>query len=105
MDRGEIRLGNETVAEFPNYPISRGVPLPPGKVSDVDEVSFVDDQGTALPSEATVLQRRQDGSIEWMLVDMVTSFAAEEKKKVYITFEPNPHAPGVTCPRCLHQPE
>lgn len=93
MDRGEIRLGNETVAEFPNYPISRGVPLPPGRVSDVDEVSFIDDQGTALASEATVLQRRRDGSIEWMLVDMVTSFAAEEQKKVYITFEPNPHAP------------
>lgn len=93
MDRGEIRLGNETVAEFPNYPISRGVPLPPGKVSDVDAVSFIDEQGAALATEATVLQRRQDGSIEWMLVDMVTSFAPEEKKKVYITFEPNPHAP------------
>ncbi|MAE61763.1 MAG: hypothetical protein CMJ49_10460 [Planctomycetaceae bacterium] len=93
MDRGEIRLGNETVAEFPDYPISRGVPLPPGKITDVDEVSLIDEQGDALPSEATVLQRRPDNSIEWMLVDTITSFAAEQKKKVYITFKPNPHTP------------
>ncbi|MCE9590582.1 MAG: hypothetical protein K8S99_08680 [Planctomycetes bacterium] len=93
MDRGEIRLVNETIAKFDNYMVSRGVPLPPGRVHDVGQVRVVDAKGQPVPSEASVLQRRPDGSVEWALVDLLSSWAPEEKKSLFVEIGPNTHAP------------
>jgi hypothetical protein len=81
LTKGEIRLKNETIVDFPNYPVSRGVPLPPPPegVKDVNGVSIRDKDGKAVPSANTVLQKRPDGSIEWMLVDYLVDLAPEEK--------------------------
>ncbi|HCN08089.1 MAG TPA: hypothetical protein DIT01_09160, partial [Lentisphaeria bacterium] len=74
MERGEIRLKNETLTSLDNYVLTRGVPLPPGAVTRTDGVSIVDARGRTLPSNAKILQRRQDGSVEWMLMDILMKF-------------------------------
>ena len=71
MERGEIRLKNETLTPLDNYVLTRGVPLPPGAVTRTVGVSIVDARGRTLPSNAKILQRRQDGSVEWMLMDIL----------------------------------
>jgi len=38
MNRAEIRLKNESLAELDNYLITRGVPMPVGKVEDAAKV-------------------------------------------------------------------
>jgi hypothetical protein len=92
MQRGEIRLHNDTVTPFNNYLVSRGIPLPPGAVLEPKEVSIVDADGRAIPSEGKVLQRRPDGSIEWMLADYLTSVGPDEKKSLFIELRPNERA-------------
>lgn len=102
MERGEIRLNNETVAKFDNYLVHRGFPLPPGRVRDVDQVRVVDAAGQSVPSEATVLQRRPDGSIEWAVLDILGSWASEEKKTFFVEPGANPRTP-VEHPVVVHE--
>ena len=89
---GEIRIKNETVAQLSNYLISRGIPLPPGKVTEPAQVSITTSDGSAVPSAGRVLQRRQDGSIEWLLMDIITDLDGEEKKSLFIKTEQSTHS-------------
>ncbi len=47
------------------------MPLPSGVVKTPGGVSIRDSRGRVLPSEGKVLQRRPDGSIEWLLMDIL----------------------------------
>ncbi|MHB0937972.1 MAG: exo-rhamnogalacturonan lyase family protein [Armatimonadota bacterium] len=84
MTRGEMRLHNETMAVLDNYLIRRGIPMPPGAVTDPAGASIVDEQGNVLPSEGKVLQRRPDGSVEWLLMDILVPLQGQEDKHIYI---------------------
>jgi hypothetical protein len=84
MKRGEIRLTNETLAVLKPYLIQRGVPLPPGAVQDEKGVSVCDADDSVLPSEAKILQRRPDGSVEWMLLDILVDLDGQESKSIFI---------------------
>ncbi len=83
MNRAEIRLKNESLAELDNYLITRGVPMPVGKVEDASSVAVYDREGNILPSEGKALQRRPDGSIEWLLMDILVSLAPQEEISVF----------------------
>ena len=99
MDRGEIRLKNETLAVLDNYMLTRGVPLPPGKVRSAGGVSVVDRRGRALPCEGRVLQRRPDGSIEWLQLDVLTRLGGQEDGvDLHRAAAPGPAAPAVAHP-------
>ena len=84
MERGEIRLVNETLTVLNPYLIQRGVPLPPGVVQDEKNVSIRDSHGTVLPSEGKILQRRSDGSVEWILLDILVNLEGQESKSIFI---------------------
>lgn len=84
MERGEIRIKNETLAELKPYLLTRGVPLPPGRVKSARGVSVVDARGRVLPSEGRILQRRPDGSVEWMLMDIQLQLGGQEQKSVFV---------------------
>ncbi len=84
MKRGEIRIRNETLAVLSNYLISRGVPLPPGLVQDETAVSVCDGEGKVLPSAGKALQRRPDGSVEWVLLDILVDLGGQEEKSIFI---------------------
>ena len=84
MDRCELHVKNETLALLKNYCITRGIPMPPGKIRSVRSISVRDAKGRVLPSAATVLQKRPDGSIEWALLDILTNFGGQEKTSIFI---------------------
>ena len=84
MDRGEIRLYNETLTPLPDYLLTRGVPLPPGAVRDARDVRVVDAAGKVLPSAGKVLQLRPDGSIEWLRLDVLVNLGGQEHKNIYV---------------------
>ena len=52
-------------------PVTGGIPLPPAACVDVDRLRFMDDTGRHIPAQATVLERWPDGSIRWLLVDLL----------------------------------
>jgi len=85
MQHCEIHLKNETLAPQAGYLVSRGLPLPPGVVTDPAAISVTDAGGNVLPAEGKVLQRRRDGSIEWMLVDTLVPFGPQEEKSIFFT--------------------
>lgn len=87
MKRGEILVRNETLAVLKNHLISRGVPLPPGAVEDESGVSITDTNGNILPSAGKILQRRPDGSVEWMLMDILLDLGGQEEKSIFIETE------------------
>ena len=90
MKHGKITLKNETVSEFPRYCVSRGLPLPAEwDVREPGEVSVRTEDGTELPSAGTVLQRRADGSIEWLLTDLLVDLGPTEERTVHIEHVPN----------------
>lgn len=84
MERGEIKLKNETLAVLGRYLVTRGLPLPPGAVRKPSQVSIRDERGRVLPSEGKILQRRPDGSIEWALLDILVPLGGQEEKKIYV---------------------
>src|SRR5262249_28357874 len=47
-----------------HWPLSTGVPFPPGAVRDVAQLSVAEAQ-TALPTQSRVLSRWPDGSVRW----------------------------------------
>ena len=97
MNRGEIRLHNETLTVLKPYLDSRGVPLPPGSVKDEGGVCVTDAQGKTLPCAGRILQRRPDGSVEWMLLDILVNLKGQEETSIFI--EPHPgEEPDVSHP-------
>lgn len=84
MKHGEIHLKNETLTPLARYLLTRGVPLPPGAVRSTTGVSITDAKGRVLPSEAKILQRRPDGSVEWMLMDVLLDLRGQESKSIFI---------------------
>ncbi len=88
MERGEIRLRNETLAELPAYLITRGVPLPPGAVREPEHARVVDAKGKPLAAESKVLQRRPDGSIEWLLMDILKPLRGQEETSIFVELQP-----------------
>jgi len=90
MERGEIRIKNETLAVLENYLLTRGVPLPPGAVKTPRGVAVRDPRGQVLPSAGKVLQRRPDGSIEWLLMDILLPLGGQEETSIFVETKPAP---------------
>ena len=102
MKNGTLKIKNETLTKLDHYVMTRGVPMPPGAVQDAQGASARDAEGKLLPSECRVLQRRPDGSVEWMLMDILLKLAGEEATT--ITVWPKPaRRPAVTNPVVLRK--
>ena len=84
MKECEIRLKNETLAKLNPYLLTRGVPLPAGKVKSTTGVSVRDAEGRVLPSAGKVLQKRPDGSVEWMLMDILVTLCGQEATSIFV---------------------
>lgn len=84
MNCAEIKIKNETLARLDNYLLTRGVPLPPGAVKSAAGVCVRNKQGHVLPSAAKILQRRPDGSVEWMLLDVLLNVGGQESTSISV---------------------
>ncbi len=76
------------------WPVTAGVPLPPGAVTDVRGLRLVDDRGREVPAQFAVLNRHaaRDGSVRWVLVDFQVDLAARASAVVRLTND-RPAAP------------
>lgn len=88
MDRGRIKLRNETLTHLDSYLLTRGLPLPVGKVSNPGDVCVTDEVGRVLPSVGRVLQYRPQGDIEWLEMDILIDLPGQAETSIFI----EPHA-------------
>src|SRR5438552_1663157 len=51
------------------FPVTRGVPLPPGALREPAVARVTDAAGRAAPVQTRRLMRWPDGSVKWLLVD------------------------------------
>ena len=98
-----LKIINETLAKLDHYTLTRGVPMPAGALQDEKGVTVKDAKGNVLPSEGKVLHWRVDGSVEWILLDVLLKLGGEEETT--ITVEPKRAArrPAVTNPVVLRE--
>lgn len=66
--------------EVNDYFFRRGVALPKGEVFSVDDISI-----EGITSSAEILQKHDDGSVNWMLVSGIVSLDENESKNLTIT--------------------
>lgn len=62
-------------------PISCGIPLPEGAVSDASALTLAEDDGSITPLQVEVLDRWRDGTCRWVLLDFQTTIPALRRKE------------------------
>jgi len=72
--RVPLRVENPHDFRLSSYPISSGVPFAKGEIGGVEQMRLLDGEGNALPMQATVLSRWDDGSVKWALVSFQADF-------------------------------
>ncbi len=69
--RRSARLQLEMADQIPasGFPVTCGVPVPQGAVTALDQLALRSPGGEPVPLQAAVLNRWQDGSLRWALLD------------------------------------
>lgn len=87
-------------------PVSAGLAFPRGRLAEPDEAAVLDPTGAPCVSQHQVTARWPDGSVKWMVVDLITG--AEGGTYAVIPGRPKPPSPrlgvdvgGFTGPRAL----
>ena len=62
-----------------HWPITSGVPLARGELSDPGNVSLISPSGDSIPVQTEALSRWPDGSIRWLLLDFQADFKPGER--------------------------
>lgn len=53
------------------FPVTCGIPLPCGTVRDAKKLALKDSSGTPVPAQFQLMNRWPDGSVRWVLVDLI----------------------------------
>ena len=71
-----LTVREEAGLERRAWPLTRGVPLPPGAVTDPGGLRLQDAQGRGVPLQTRALSRWPDGSVKWVLADFQADLPA-----------------------------
>lgn len=74
-------------------PVTSGVPLPQGSVSDPAQLSLADEKGQPVPCQFTPQCRWPDGSIKWVLLDFQSDVPAKGKAGYKLRIGGSPATP------------
>ena len=77
--------------------------MPPSVLKDENSVTVKDAKGNVLPSEGKILHRRPDGSVEWILLDILLKLGGEENTTVLVEPTRAARRPAVTNPVALKE--
>lgn len=64
-----IHYKNKINRDLDAYPVTYGIPLPPGKLKSSRNLGIRLDHGIRRPLQCKILERWLDGSIKWLLLD------------------------------------
>lgn len=87
-----IHIHNRVHRDLPVQPVTYGVPWPKGAVTREADLVLRDHEGHAIPAAFTTLNRWEDGSLQWTLLD--TSLDLAPSADVHLTIDNNPQTGG-----------
>jgi hypothetical protein len=85
---GEVSLSVEEPAGVSRlaWPVTSGIPLAQGTLSDPGAVSLHSTAGADVPLQTAVLARWPDGSIRWLLLDFQVDLAPRERQQYVLRY-------------------
>ncbi len=85
------------------WPVTSGIPLAQGAVSNPEACALFTADGSELPLQTEVLARWPDGSVRWLLLDFQVDLAAGEKKSLSLRYGPGTGRAAVDEPIAVKQ--
>lgn len=82
-----LRLMANATVPSSGFPITCGIPMPPGMLTDLGTVRLRDRQGRDLPLQARPTATWPDGSIRWFLLDTLAPPGAKPGEEFQIEWE------------------
>ncbi len=79
-----IFLKNRIHRKIRNRPITYGVCWPKGEILDENKIVVFDNEEKQIPAGVKVLNRWEDGSIQWTLLDFNTDLDESSEKSVWV---------------------
>ncbi|MGC9065308.1 MAG: hypothetical protein ACP5JO_01595 [Candidatus Ratteibacteria bacterium] len=79
----KILLKNRIHRKLKNQPISYGVCWPEGVIFDEKKIGLFDEKGNRIPCSATTLNKWQDNSIQWTLLDFIVDVIDESSFRTF----------------------
>jgi hypothetical protein len=106
-DAAELRLtvDEPTGVRRAGWPVTSGVPLARGALSDERAAALFGEDGREIPLQATALARWPDGSIRWLLLDFSCDLGASQKKSFLLRYGPGTSRTAVRDPVTVRQEE
>ena len=71
-----LQIANPGGLAMRRYPVTTGVPFPPGVLASERQVRLLDASGRELPLQAACTGRHRDGSVRWLLLDFQVDLSA-----------------------------
>jgi hypothetical protein len=82
-----LRITDNSGFDRVEWPVSSGIPLPAGAVTDTAKLVLVDELGTRIPAQFKALSKysARDNSIRWVLADFQVSLEAHSTRQLVLT--------------------
>lgn len=82
-----LKYHNTSNRPLAAYPVTYGIPLPDGRLTETTRLGLRFACGTHLPVQTRVLETWPDGSVKWLLLDFALPVAANEQGTVDLVEE------------------
>jgi len=68
-ERVDMEVRNPGGVAAQQWPMTTGVPFPPGALRSADEVRLLSADGGEIPAQVACTGKHEDGSVRWLLLD------------------------------------
>jgi len=69
------------------FPITCGIPMPPGSLKDVNSIRLFDSEDKEIPVQANITGLWQDGSARWILLKTIAPPGTENNSELYLHYD------------------
>ena len=88
-ERITLRLEEPTGVRRERWPVSRGIPFPPGALDTCDHLRLLDENDRELPLQVKGLSKWADGSVRWALLLFQADLEPQREVRYNLQYGPD----------------
>jgi len=92
----ELHLLTPVAIPSAGYPVTCGVPMPPGALKDAQRIHLRDESGVSIPLQCRAVGFWPDGSARWVLIHGILPGGSAEASRLELHFDEDPGPPPPT---------